>query len=244
MENIFYQKDVDFFIEKIKNNQHFKYARYNDGELTAIIGKTPNKSNCDGHIYFPEMSLELKNSLLNYKFENEYYLESYVYWYNLLPHIKNEVDSLKRHNNELMFIDDDFIRMSHENNPDKFIEILEVLKKKKIVIVGAPYLGALKKYFTFKHIEIPLKNCYLSKNNIIQSIENFNKESIDNIYLFSASMATNVIIDYFKLDNNNTYIDWGSVWDTFFVSEQYSFLKKRTTSSHEKFKLIYKNYLL
>ena len=60
MSELFYSKDFEYYLNKIKNNEHFKYARYNDGELIAIIGNTPNDANCDGHQYFPQMSVELK----------------------------------------------------------------------------------------------------------------------------------------------------------------------------------------
>jgi len=57
-------------------------------------------------------------------------------------------------------------------------------------------------------------------------------------------MPTKIIIDHFKNDNKNTYIDWGSVWDTFFVSSQYNFIRKRSTSNKEIYKQIYKDYLI
>ena len=60
MSELFYKKSFEYYFNKIKNTEHFKYSRYNDGELIAIIGKTPNDVNCDGHQYFPQMSIELK----------------------------------------------------------------------------------------------------------------------------------------------------------------------------------------
>jgi hypothetical protein len=244
MSELFYNRSFEFYFNKIKNNEHFKYSRYNDGELIAIIGKTPNDTNCDGHQYFPEMSIELKNCLLNYKASEEYVLESFDYWYNLNPHIKNTLDELKLINPELTFLHTDFIRISHEQNPEQFFKLLNELKTKKLVIIGPQYLSKLNKIFNFIHIEIPIKNCYLIKNEIIKTISNINKISDNNYYLFSASMPTKIIIDVFKNDNKNTYLDWGSVWDTFFVSPKYNFITKRSTSNNDKYKEIYKNYLI
>ena len=84
----------------------------------------------------------------------------------------------------------------------------------------------------------------MDKDNIIKEIIKINNLSNDNYYLFSASMPTKVIIDVFKEDNKNTYLDWGSVWDTFFISPQYSFIRKRSTSNHNKYLEIYKDYLI
>lgn len=244
MSKLFYNKEFEFYFNKIKNNEHFKYSRYNDGELIAIIGKTPLDVNCDGHQYFPEMSVELKNILLNYKCADDYVLESFDYWYSLLPHVKEILNELKLINPELTFLHTDFIRISHEQNPEDFFQLLEVLKTKKLVIIGPQYLTKLSKFFSFTHIEIPIKNCYLAKNEIIKKITGINKTTDNNYYLFSASMPTKVIIDAFKDDNKNTYLDWGSVWDTFFVSPEYDFIRKRSTSNFDKYKEIYKEYLI
>jgi len=244
MSEIFYNNDFSYFHNRIINNEHFKYSRYNDGELIAIIGNTPNGANCDGHQYFPEMGVELKQVLLDYKYNENYILESFDYWYNVLPHIRQIINTLKSTNPELTFLHTDFIRIAHEQNPEDFIQLMETLKTKNLVIIGPKYLGELKRFFVFEHIKIPIKNCYLVKNKIIADIKNINSISDNNFYLFSASMPTKIIIDIFKDDNKNTYLDWGSVWDTFFVSPEYNFIRKRSTSNHEKYKEIYKNYLI
>lgn len=244
MNDLFFYKDIEFYHKMIKNDQHFKYSRYNDGELIAIIGKTPMGANCDGHQYFPEMSVELKNALLNYKNTNDYILESFNYWYMISQEIRDILHSLKSMNPELTFLDTDFIRIPHEQNPSQFIDLFNTIKTKKVVIIGPEYLKKLNRFFEFKHIIIPLKNCYKSKDDIIRQIKEINNVEENNYYLFSASMATKVIIEEFKFDKKNTYIDWGSVWDTFFVSPEYNFIRKRSTSDHDKYKIIYKDYLI
>ena len=243
MSNLFYSQKFEYYFDKIKNGEHFKYSRYNDGELTAIIGDRPNKSNCDGHQYFPDMSVELKQILINYKESDDYVLESFEHWYDTLPHIKKVLNDLKSHNPQLSFLKDDFIRISHERDPKSFIKLLDVLKTKKLVLVAPFYLGALRKFFDFNHITVPRKNCYLEKDEVIRQIDEARK-SKDNYFLFSASMPTKIMIDTFKDDTENTYLDWGSVWDTFFVSEEYNFIRKRSSSNKEKYKEIYKDYLL
>lgn len=244
MNNLFFDMDFDKYLKKIRNGEHFKYSRYNDGELIAVIGQSPTQANCDGHQYFPEMSAELRNALLNYKYSEDYVLESFKFWYDLLPHVKMILDELKVQNPELTYMSDDFIRISHEQTPEKYIELLEVLKAKKITIVGPTYLGELDRFFKFTHIKIPEKNCYLVKDKIIECVREIINKSNNNYILFSASMATNVIIDVFKNDLNNTYLDWGSVWDTFFVSPKYEFIRKRSTSNNDKIRQNYKNYLV
>jgi len=69
MNELFYNKPFDDFINRILKDEHFKYSRFNDGELIAINGKSPNSANCDGHQYFPEMGSKLKEILLKYNFD-------------------------------------------------------------------------------------------------------------------------------------------------------------------------------
>lgn len=244
MNSIFYKKDINFFLNKLINNEHFKYSRFNDGEYNAIIGNRPNACNCDGHQYFPEMGIELKNILLNYNYDNNYIIESFDYWHDLLPHISDIMNQLTMMNTKLRFLNTDFIRIAHEQTPEKFIQLLEILKTKKIVIVGPYYLKKLDKFLEFRFIEVPLKNCYLHKNRIIKEIEDINSNESDIIYLFSSSMPTKIFIDAFKNDKNNTYIDWGSVWDTFFISPEYNFIRKRSTSNNMGLMSTYTDYLI
>jgi len=240
--NIFYSQKNEYFLNKIKNNEHFKYSRFNDGELIAIAHPTEHRANCDNHIYYPEMGEKLKNILLNYNMSETYILESYEYWYNTNKLISQTINNLCTKNENLKFLNADFIRITHENNYLYFLELLKVLKTKQLIVVGPLYLQDLKAFFDFKFIEIPLKNCYLKIDNIINELQSVIRDSTNNYVLISASMPTSIIIDYFKNDKNNTYIAWGSVWDTFFVSKKYNFLKKRSTSNKKHIIEQYKQY--
>lgn len=241
--DIFYSQSFDYFLNKLENNEHFRYSRFNDGELIAIIGNQPQKTNCDGHIYFPEMGKKLKDVLLNYKWNTNYILESFDHWYVRLPRIRNILLELKKENSELKFLNNDFIRISHEQKPIDFNKILDFLSNKKMVIIGPYYLSYLKKHFSFRHIDVPIKNCFLEIDRIINEMKNISDKESDVYFLLSASMPTNIIIDVFD-DEKNTYLDWGSVWDTFFVSPKFSFIRKRSTSSGLENNKEYKKYLI
>jgi len=240
---MFYEKPFDYFLERIRNNQHFRYSRFNDGELTAVIGKSPQGNNCDGHIYFPDMGKQLKDVLLNYKYSEDYILEAFDYWYKILPHIKRILDELKETNDDLQFLNTDFIRIMHEQESNKYMELLEIIKTKNVVIVGPTYLQGLNKYFNFRYIDVPLKNCYTEIDRIVDDVKKISDVESDVFFLFSASMPANIIIDKFD-DNRNTYLDWGSVWDTFFVSREFSFIARRSSSNKTEIIQKYKNYLI
>lgn len=240
---MFYEKPFDFFFERIKNNKHFRYSRFNDGELNAMENSNPNAANCDGHQYFPQMGRELSDILLKYAYSDDYIIESFDYWYGVLPNVKRILNALKNVNPFLQLLNKDFIRISHEQEPENFMALLKLLNEKNVVVVGPYYLKNLNKYFNFRYINVPLRNCYLEKERIVSEMKSISDNENDVFFLLSASMGANVIIDQFN-DGRNTYLNWGSTWDTFFVSPEFSFIRKRSSSMHEKYKSIYKNYLI
>lgn len=118
---------------------------------------------------------------------------------------------------------DIFHKESINGNLNKFIE---VLSNSHIVYIGNESLKKLD--FINEFIEIPYKNCWNQRDEIIEKISNtFDR---DKIYLLSAGMACNVFIDrLWKINNTNTYIDVGSVFDPY--------VGRNTRSYHKNLKI-------
>jgi hypothetical protein len=184
--------------------------------------------------------------LLNYKKSDDYILVSSIGWYNYRAEYKNIVDEITTKNPDVKFLDKCFMSHSHYKDYPNFIKFVELMKTKKVVIIGPDYMSKMSKIFlNFTHIQVPRKDCYLKKDDIVNAIKNHRKSSDNNYYLFSASMATNAMIEELKDDTSNSYLDCGAVWDTFFDSEEYNFIKKRTPCRRDRNKLIevYKDYI-
>jgi hypothetical protein len=210
----------EFFINRIKNKEPFSYSRFNDGELLCTI-KTINNNevrhdyNCDGHNYLPQMGEELMSSLKNSNCDN-YFIQYLDTWLNDKKFI--EYTELLYDKSILLGVYQysDFLQFMLRNEPDTFIEFVNILNKNKFMVVGPNYLKKIKflKYSYF--VEVPLKNCYNDKKNILKTI----KENINDnlIILFSSSMATNVFIDELHKEYGGKIflIDVGSLWDIFF----------------------------
>jgi hypothetical protein len=80
----------------------------------------------------------------------------------------------------------------------------------------------IKLFNNFDVIEIPLKNCYLEMDMVINKIKEYNNSGVDINYCFIAGMMSGIIIHEFqKIDNNNSYYDIGSAWDYFFQNNKY-----------------------
>jgi len=212
--------ESSYFLNRLENNEYFSYSRFNDGELIcaiqSIITIDNKKENCDRHMYFPSMGKELASTLnrsdcINYFIQ---YLDGY---YTSSPY--NNYSSILLSKNILtgIYQKTDFLQNILRNNPNEFRRFIQILNSKEILLVGPAYLSSISfiKYKNF--IEIPLRNCYLEKNNILKMIEKINP--INSVLLFSASMSTNVIIDelYEQYGRNNFMLDIGSLFDIFYI---------------------------
>ena len=52
----FIHNDLDFYINKLKNDEKFSFTRWGDGEWSCVFGAKGH--NCDRHQYFENMSKE------------------------------------------------------------------------------------------------------------------------------------------------------------------------------------------
>ena len=81
MEDCYYTKEPDFFINKIKNDEYFSIARYNDGEWHCMRERKDRPgqriANCDKHRYFPELKQDLLKAVTSE--ENAKYCISKTY---------------------------------------------------------------------------------------------------------------------------------------------------------------------
>lgn len=123
---------------------------------------------------------------------------------------------------------------------------MDALSNSNLILVGPTYLTKLNKFLSFNLLEVPSLNCYLDKRRIINEILQINETTQNNVYLFSASMATNAIIDFFKSDNTNTYLDFGSFWDKFFIknSDKANIASRSCDILTNEFNQLYKDYLI
>ena len=242
-------KDIDYFIDRLENKKYFSYSRFNDGELICAIKQVKGSihidqgRNCDHHEYFPKMGEELLKTLNRSNCE-DYFIQYLGIWID--DHM------FKQHNDLLLekeyvngtYQYSDFLQMSLRYKPELFKRLVDVINKYKIMIVGPKYLKDIKFLNVTNFIEVPTVNCYLKKDKIIQEIKEHLTE--DYVVLFSASMATNVLIDelHDQYKDKNFLIDAGSVWDIFF-KEINPNIRQRTPNNtkYETYKEWYKEYI-
>jgi len=225
-------------IDLLSLNKPFLFARYNDGELIAItnwdfIFNCPaDKSigNIDGHLYFREMGETLKYAIecdenVELSIKNKYIFSTKIANYikrntesSLLHTIKFNVNTI---NNEIA----DYIY----TEPQKFMNFLEIINSKNTILIGPKYLEMFQPLKIKHHIIIPLLNCFLVKERIMEEIIQQMNNHTECIFIFSASMTTNYIIEKMKYKalDKHTMIDIGSAFDNFISKDRLSEINRR-----------------
>lgn len=197
------------FVTLLKNKVPFTFSRWGDGEWRCVLDKGRG-SNCDGHNYFPEMCEELRQVLIR----RPTYLLGMQNMADRMygPQIRAW---LQEHNlADLRWLNADVFHYGVIKGG--IHSVISEMRRHPLVVVGPAHLrraNAILPYRAF--IDVPPKNCYLSKDDIIQAIKHVMKDA--NTYTvvsISAGMPAEIIIDaVYHTCANHAVIDFGSVWD-------------------------------
>lgn len=183
-------------LNKLKNKEPFAFSRWGDGEWLNV--NKAKGANCDGNIYYEDLGDELKNIVST---KQDYYL-------GVQTLIEYSVNESKKYPQD--WCDSDvFHKASMDGN---LSDLFNELNDSHVVYIGNKDLSKLE--FINEFIEIPYNNVWKLRNDLYEKIEN----TFDGykVYLFSAGMAANVFIhNMWMRDQNNTYIDVGSVFDPY-----------------------------
>jgi len=220
-------KPLDYYINLLKNDIKFSLTRWGDGEWNCAMGKTGR--NCDKHEYF----LAMKNQLVAALIYDQGYFKAT--WPLSEPMIGNNIKQIRLFCENLGvnltgWHDASVIECGATNGLMK--PMVEQLEKMNFVIVSE----LRKKKLPIKHVdfvEVPLINCYLQKDQIKDRTIEITEKYKNPVFGFSASMATNVIVDelYPIIGKDCWMIDFGSIWDPFIgiISRSYHRNYKKTT---------------
>ena len=166
--------------------------------------------------------------------ENKYGLYDAARWSNkkkskdeIIKMVYNLKENIK------VKISPDLINHYIYSTPLYLVEFINILNMKNTIVIGPEYLKKFKPLSVKKYITIPLKNCFLENKNIILDVENtmniYENKNEGCIFLFSASMATNYMIDklFERSLDKHTLIDIGSLFDQFFSKKILPYLARR-----------------
>lgn len=188
----------DTILYNLKNRIDFSYSRFGDGEMAAILGKTGR--NTDGHEYFPDLGIALKEILES--------RPSYCLGLQNLGKTQNQTNPEFTRLVEMnKWVDNELIH--HANIQGRLPELFEATKERYVILVGNETLCKVPfKYDDF--VEIPIKNCWLDQERIYQELDDLREPQC--VIMYCASMMSNVLTH--RLHNLLiTQIDIGSALD-------------------------------
>jgi len=208
------QTNLQFWINKLNNNELFSLSRYGDGEWMCILWKTDSNINTK---YDNKLHEGLIDGLLT-KHDEKYLLAS--------QHLRQFKKRKRNKKNTITMLDEIeswLLKNSshiHWYNADVFhyssmdgelFPLFESLKNKKVVVVGPPWLQSLP--FIDHFIETPENNAYKEIENIKSKIKQYDNSVIS----LSVGPSSNILINelHDEMSKHSWLIDFGSVWDVY-----------------------------
>jgi hypothetical protein len=221
---------LSYYVSMLAAGKPFSFSRFGDGEWNAILGR-PGQ-NCDGHAFFPELGRDLRQALV----ARPAYLCGMQY--RAIRDMGTDIRAFLV-KNEVFVTWQDADVFHYANNAAALFPLVKQLRAMKVVVVGPAHLRAMGgSVFPYDHfIEIPLKNCYMARQETEAQVRAYFERSGPAVFAFSASMTTNVLIHrLFPLMGPSSWlIDFGSLWDVYvgvksrggYATEDWSFRIKK-----------------
>lgn len=196
---------LDFYIGKIRKGEKFSLARYGDGEILCMKGKSGGNSN--GCKYSPE----LKNAL----FESLVKKDDFIY--GLQRVLPLDMEWAHKQFPDIEWYDSEVFGEASAN--DALGMFINEINKYPVTIIGNYSIRdvTLKLFPNRWFIEVPPTNAIDSIQKVMESILWENRFTHEpKVYLFSCGMASNVFISCLhEMKVNGWLIDVGHIWDKY-----------------------------
>ncbi|MBU1173089.1 MAG: hypothetical protein KKD44_26295 [Proteobacteria bacterium] len=208
------------YVRLIQERTPFALARYNDGEICAVLGGIALANrNCDGHDYLPEMCDALQRTLAEPLSDERYYYGcgcgcNHGQWAQLWA------DWLAANGGNIDWRYSDDLQLIHFSG--QALPLIEALRDSTVIMVGPErwrkrWPSWLFHYFAW--VETPEPNCYLEAERIQDDIERVVRivSHRFSVVAFSASMATEVMMWRLwpRLSHLCAMVDFGSIWEPY-----------------------------
>lgn len=187
----------------------FSQSNWGDGEWSAVLGV--EGQNCDGHEYLPDLGRDLRAALVNPM--------PHMHGTNPGARLAAQVDKwISDHGGltSVRWVPKEVL--SDANLSGELYPVLAALRGRNVIQVGPPHLHELprdvlpsRKAF----IAVPPINCYRVIDQTVSTLHRVLRHG--DVALFSASMATNVMIRrlYPMWGAKVTMLDMGAIFDPY-----------------------------
>lgn len=198
---------LSWYVNQLKAGIHYSLARYGDGELLCMWGRTGQ--NCDGSDYTPDLQKALLSSLRHAGDE------TFIYG---LQHVLPE-DKQRAYTDwpQITWYDSEIL--GDALVAGELFPFINQLRQMETVIIGNATHGPIVDLLQSEYfVEIPSKNAFEEYRRVIDDCWRYAKRHPDTVFLFSAGMAANVFVAdlHRSLGPRQVWLlDVGHIWDVF-----------------------------
>jgi len=197
---------VELYTQMIRTRIHFAQANYGDGEFSCLLGKAGR--NVNGEVYEPELAEALRDTLL----------EPAGHWCGYNPGRKLEEEVyrwLMVNDVEVPWVWKETLSAANVNG--QLGPFFRAANERRIVVVGPEHMISLPPELlgNFLHIRIPNSTAWKEADELADEV--FRKAERDDLVLFAAGMASNLIIWRLwpRVRGNVTLLDVGAILDPY-----------------------------
>lgn len=208
---VIHEKPLEFYIEKLKNEEYFSQGMFGDGEWIAIFQERLGRTNAEGTIYDPQLCEDLINSL---KFKSDNFFFSTP---SGIKSIMGEIhidNFLRTKEVKVEFYEKDMWDLAMKSG--ELVNFMNQLRQMRVVLIGNSALRQMEKWLNYDaFFEISYPNCYLD-GSLDEAVRNCLAYGQPAVYFFSAGLPAALAVQ--KLHGqipNSWFLDVGSIWDTF-----------------------------
>lgn len=205
---VIYKHPVEWYLDKLNNNEPFSVAHYGDGEWQCIFNTIEKRfrANCEGTEYTPELSKAMRNSL-DFKSDNFYFATPDVFLDKEYKFFSDNIDRIT----DIKFVDKQVWNKAMYKA--ELYPLISALRKKNVCIISNKMMRGLSFLNYDKFIEIDYPNCFHQVEDVAKQILEYGKEGV---YIFACGVPASLFIQavHGKIPNS-WFIDFGSIWDGF-----------------------------
>ena len=208
--NSYYIDLVKKYAAVLDSGEPFTQANYGDGEWACILGESGGNSNDSK--YLPALGHALGDTLREPRFT----------WFGYNPGAKREkrVEQwlAKNEITGVRFIWKEILAAANVNG--YIIPFIRGVRRRRLVLVGPHHLTKMLKTGLLSpeaFVVVPTSNSFNVVDEVVPRIEALVKQHDADLVLFSAGMATNVMMHCLvgRVPDNCTMLDTGAIWDPY-----------------------------
>lgn len=214
--------ELDFYVQRLIEEEPFSLARYGNGEWDCIFKTRPRTGTGSQALNITSLRKGMKKSIITHQKDPNYFLaiqsRGYLERCKLLPSIKpwlrNKAPHAKWHCGETF---------THASRDGTLHPLIAQLRKMNLIIVGPPWLKGLKKqvFPSMQFVYVRPKDCFVTYKDLFSGIARAIRTALQQpgpvVVSFSAGPTTKVLIHelHGKVRDRCFLIDFGSLWDPY-----------------------------